>query len=245
MDRNLYFPSPFFGKEGNIKKYEEKVSWLALIPVTATVFFYLLPLVYQQNRLIQFIPQISSYLALCLWCSKNFSVLQKLGLKANGFISGIRLGVILGVLLGGVNAFVILWVVPSWGGDIMFLKSTPHAQVPMWIMIPWGILIIAIGVELNYRGFLLGRLKMLCVDNYMASWSILHLGPIVAVVISSLVFAFDPFMVATFRHLHWIAVWDGLVWGWVFIRKQNLYMVITAHAVEVVILYSSVKVVLT
>ena len=61
---------------------------------------------------------------------------------------------------------------------------------------------------------------------------------------SALVFAFDPFMVATFQSLHWIAVWDGLIWGWIFIRRQNLYMVIVAHAVEVVILYSCIKVAL-
>ena len=228
-----------------MKKSEEKFSWLALIPVMATGFFYLLPPVHQKNHLVQFFPQIFSYLALGFWCFKNSNVQHRLGLKANGFIFGMRWGVILGLLLGVFNVFVVLWGVPSFGGDILFLKDTPHAQVPTWIMVPWGILTIAIGVEVNFRGFLLGRLKTLCVDWLcVVSRSSLHLGPILAVVISSLVFAFDPFMVATFRHLHWIAVWDGLVWGWVFIRKQNLYMIIIAHAVEVVILYLSVRLVL-
>ena len=244
MTTTSTFSPPFFAKEWNIKKYEEKFSWLALIPVMATGFFYLLPLVYQENRLIQFFPQVSSFLALGFWCSKNSSVLQQLGLKKSGLISGARLGLICGLLLGGINTFVILWGVPMFGGDILFLKDTPHAQVPTWIMVPWGILVIAIGVELNFRGFLLGRLETLCVDYRRGSRSVFHLGLIVPLVLSSLVFAFDPFMVTTFRHLHWIAVWDGLVWGWVFIQKQNLYMVIMAHAVEVVILYVSVKVAL-
>ncbi|MDH4195113.1 MAG: hypothetical protein OEV70_13300, partial [Nitrospirota bacterium] len=55
--------------------------------------------------------------------------------------------------------------------------------------------------------------------------------------ISALTFSFDPFMVTTFRHLHWIAVWDGLIWGWMRIRMNNLYAVIFAHAIEVIILY--------
>ncbi|MEC9006020.1 MAG: CPBP family glutamic-type intramembrane protease [Nitrospirota bacterium] len=246
MNANLYFRFPYIAKEENIKKSEEKAVWLALIPVMATGLFYLLPLVFQQNRLIQFIPQISSYIAMSLWCFKNSSVLKQLGLQANGFISGIRFGVILGLLLGGFNASVILWGVPSVGGDILFLKDTPHAQVPTWIMVPWGILLIAMGVELNFRGFLLGRLEALCVDWLCgAPRFALYAGQIFAVALSSLVFAFDPFMVTIFRHLHWIAVWDGLVWGWFFIRKRNLYMIIIAHAVEVVILYLSMNVALT
>ena len=64
---------------------------------------------------------------------------------------------------------------------------------------------------------------------------------ILAVFTSALVFACDPFMVMTFQHLHWIAVWDGLIWGWLYVRSHNLYTVIVAHAVEVVILYSCIK----
>ncbi len=70
-------------------------------------------------------------------------------------------------------------------------------------------------------------------------------GLAAAIGTSSLVFAFDPFMVVAFRHLHWIAVWDGLIWGWMRIRLRNLYAVITAHALEVVIMYLCVKAALT
>jgi len=148
---------------------------------------------------------------------------------------------------------VILWVVPTLGGDISFLKQTPHAQVPTLIMVPWGILFIAVVVEVNFRGFLLGRLATLMASSHDGQERRLHsqeppsMSPGLAAAIgtSSLVFAFDPFMVVAFRHLHWIAVWDGLIWGWMRIRLRNLYAVITAHALEVVIMYLCVKAALT
>ncbi len=63
----------------------------------------------------------------------------------------------------------------------------------------------------------------------------------VAVTTSALVFAFDPFLVATFKHLHWIAVWDSLVWGLIWVRLRNLYAVIIAHTIEVILMYLVVK----
>ena len=148
---------------------------------------------------------------------------------------------------------VILWLVPTLGGDISFLKHTPHAQVPTLIMVPWGILFIAVFVELNFRGFLLGRLYALFASPTdgqrmpsLQTEQTRMTGRLAAAIgTSSLVFAFDPFMVVTFRHLHWIAVWDGVIWGWMRIRLGNLYAVIAAHAIEVVILYLSVKSALT
>jgi thiamine transporter ThiT len=61
---------------------------------------------------------------------------------------------------------------------------------------------------------------------------------------SALAFSFDPFMVITFRHLHWIAVWDGLVWGLLWVRLRNLYVPIVAHAIEVMVTYSVIRAVL-
>jgi hypothetical protein len=55
------------------------------------------------------------------------------------------------------------------------------------------------------------------------------------------VFSFDPFMTQTFRDLHWIAVWDGAVWGACWIATRNLYVPIVAHAVEVIVMYSAVR----
>jgi hypothetical protein len=67
---------------------------------------------------------------------------------------------------------------------------------------------------------------------------------IIAIALSTLVFSFDPFMVATFKHLHWIAVWDGIVWGMIWIRIHNLYATIVAHTVEVIVMYAILKIVL-
>jgi len=224
----------------------ERASLLAFLPIFLTVLFYFLPSSLQDIRLFQFLPQLSAYLALGLWFTCNSGATKRLGVKPNGLSAGIKWGVGTGLLLGILNTFVILLVVPSIGGDILFLKETPHAKMPTWVMVPWGILVIAIGVELNFRGFLLGRLEALFSQWFRdAPRFSLTAGSFLAVVSSALVFAFDPFMVTTFRHLHWIAVWDGLVWGWIYVRKRNLYAVIMAHAVEVVILYLSVKAALT
>lgn len=230
-----------------IPRYEgrgngERASWLAVIPILLTGLFYLLPPPLQHSRFIQFLPQFSAYCALGIWFSYNLSAFERLGCKSEGLSTGIKWGMLTGLLLGGCNTVVILWVVPTLGWDILFLRGTPHAEVSTWVMVPWGILVIAIGVELNFRGFLLGRL-----ETWFSQWlrasrrDALNAGSFLAVVSSALIFAFDPFMVATFQHLHWIAIWDGLIWGWIFIRMKNLYAVIVAHAVEVVILYCCIK----
>jgi len=172
--------------------------------------------------------------------------MKHLGVKPEDLLTGIKWGLVVGLLLGVFNTFVILWLVPSVGGDIEFLKETPHANMPTWVMVPWGILLIAIGVELNFRGFLLGRLEnVLCQWTRGRQFGIMEGGSIIAILVSAIVFAFDPFMVTTFKHLHWIAIWDGLIWGWLWVRLRNLYTVILAHAVEVVIMYLSIKAALT
>jgi membrane protease YdiL (CAAX protease family) len=134
---------------------------------------------------------------------------------------------------------VILRLVPFLGHDIAFLKQTPHAQLPMLVMFPWFITGIALFVELNFRGFVLGRL----VTIESGIWerpAIRRLSP-AALVTSALVFSFDPFLLNTFQHLHWIAVWDGLIWGVIWLQTGNLYATIVAHAVEVLVVYSAVR----
>ncbi|HEV8539602.1 MAG TPA: hypothetical protein VGQ60_00425, partial [Nitrospiraceae bacterium] len=101
--------------------------------------------------------------------------------------------------------------------------------------------VIAVFVEINFRGFLLGRLLVLYRAIIPAPTV---LAPALAVAGSALVFSFDPFMVATFRHLHWIAVWDGVIWGILWFRLRNLYATIAAHAIEVMVMYSIIKYVL-
>lgn len=220
----------------------ERVAWLALIPVLATALYYALPESLQRLWVFQFAPQVLAYLGLAIWVGRNRNVLAKLGLMPFSLGQGLRWGIPTGIALGLLNLSVMLWLVPRLGGDIGFLRETPHARAPAAVMLPWAILLIALGVELNFRGFLLGRLLTLCASPTSA---IRVLGPALAVGGSALVFSFDPFMTATFKHLHWIAVWDGIVWGGLWLYLRNLHVTIVAHAVEVVILYSVLKIVLS
>ena len=146
------------------------------------------------------------------------------------------------MVLGGLNSFVILTLVPYWGGDVTFLREVPHAKISSVLMVPWFIMGIASLVELNFRGFLLGRIHTLVMKWMQTpSLSSKYRPWVVPVAGSAFVFSFDPFMVSTFRHLHWIAVWDGVVWGMLWARQRNLYTVIVAHGVEVIMVYLSVK----
>lgn len=222
---------------------QEKLAGLSLIPAGFTFLYYFLPLNVQRMLLVQFLPQISAYVCLSVWISRNDHVITRLGLDLKSAWLAYRWGGGVGLLLGGLNTAVILWVVPSLGGEIAFLTEVPHARVPILVMVPWVIMAIAMAVELNFRGFLLGRL------NVLLSQVGVRLGfraqSMIAIGGSALVFSFDPFMVSTFQHLHWIAVWDGVIWGLMWVRSRNLYSVIVAHAVEVVILYLCIKNALT
>lgn len=210
----------------------ERGAALVLFPIAATVLFYCSPISFRQHQLSQFLPQLIAYTALLLWGSLNPGPGQRLGLTLALISQGFRLGLGAGLLLGLINALVILYLVPHFGGEYRFLADTPHAKIPMWIMLPWFIGFIAVVVELNFRGFLLGRLLAL------------KFPPSMAVLTSTLLFAFDPFLVATFQQLHWIAVWDGLVWATLWVAFRNLYITIVAHAVEVMVLYGVMRAVL-
>jgi membrane protease YdiL (CAAX protease family) len=190
-------------------------------------------------RLILFAPQIIAYLALGVWARLNRDVVSRLGLAKINIRDGLRWGVPTGLLLGCLNTFVILSVYPHLGYDISFLKTTPHGRLPLLVMVPWFICGIAFLIELNYRGFLLGRLAAL-ESGLWRSGLAQRLSPL-ALIAGALIFAFDPFMVNTFQHLHWIAVWDGLIWGAIWLRTKNLYITIIAHAIEVIMMYSAVR----
>ena len=218
---------------------QERSAALVFLPITATVGFYALPHSFQAQTLIQFAPQIITYITLGLWASSNRDILSRLGLNKRKVRSGLGWGLLTGLFLGCVNTLVILWAYPHLGYDITFLKTTPHGRLPLLAMVPWFICSIAIFVELNFRGFLLGRLAAL-ESELWRSGSSQRFSPL-ALIASSLVFAFDPFMVNTFQHLHWIALWDGLIWGIIRLRTGNLYMTIAAHAVEVIVMYSAVR----
>lgn len=248
MTEGGYFHANTSMTRGRTKQWQsaapddERATWLALVPIVLTACFYLLPASARQNLFLQFVPQLAAYGVLAIWWKANADVLPALGLSRDVLKQGVGWGLATGCILGVVNSTVILWLVPVLGGDVLFLADTPHARMPVFVMIPWFTVLIAIAVELNFRGFLLGRLEYFCC-RWLPTTCVsgLRLGSIVAMLASALVFAFDPFMVMTFRHLHWIAVWDGLIWAILFLRWRNLVTVIAAHAVEVMILYLSVK----
>lgn len=217
----------------------EQGAALALLPIAATIDYYALPGWLQDHTLVQFAPQIIAYLAFALWASHNSAILSRFGLEKRQFSRGLKIGVVTGLVLGCLNSFVILRLVPYLGYDIAFLKQTPHAQLPMLVMVPWFITGIALFVEINFRGFVLGRLVAL-ESGIWKFPSIRRLSP-AALLTSALVFSFDPFLVNTFQHLHWIAVWDGLIWGFIWLRTRNLYATIMAHAIEVIVVYSAVR----
>jgi membrane protease YdiL (CAAX protease family) len=218
---------------------EEWGAALVLLPIAATLGFYALPAALQEQTLVQFVPQIVAYLALGLWAAHNRNIVSRLGLERGNIRAGLRWGLCTGLLLGCLNTFVILSVYPHLGYDISFLKTTPHGQLPLLVMVPWFICGIALLVELNFRGFLLGRLANLESELWKPGLA-KQLSPL-ALITCALIFAFDPFMVNTFQHLHWIALWDGLIWGIIWLRTRNLYITIVAHAVEVIVMYSAVR----
>lgn len=215
---------------------------LTLLPIGATFGYYGLPASLKEHLLVQFVPQFLAYVGLSLWATRASQVPIQLGLGRGKIRSGLQWGVLTGFLLGILNTFVILIVYPSFGYDITFLKQTPHGRLPVLLMVPWLICCIALFVELNFRGFLLGRLAD--IESHWRGTDSRERPTLLALAVSSLTFAFDPFMVNTFQHLHWIALWDGLIWGMIWLRTRNLWITIVAHAVEVIIMYSVVRAVI-
>lgn len=212
---------------------------LALLPIATTLGFYALPASLQEQTLILFAPQIIAYLALGVWGTRNRDIVSRFGLEKGNIREGLRRGLLTGLLLGCLNTFVILSAYPHLGYDISFLKTTPHGRLPLLVMVPWFICGIAFLIELNFRGFLLGRLAAL-ESELGRSGLAQQLSPL-ALIASALIFAFDPFMVNTFQQLHWIALWDGLIWGAIWLRTKNLYITIVAHAIEIMTMYIAVR----
>jgi len=231
--------APESGPHTTPAQAEEWGAALALLPIAATLGFYALPASLQEQTLVLFAPQILSYLALGFWAARNRDIVSRLGLEKGNVRDGLRWGLLTGLLLGCLNTFVILSAYPHLGYDISFLKTTPHGRLPLLVMVPWFICGVALFVELNFRGFLLGRLAAL-ESGLWRSGLAQRLSPL-ALITCALTFAFDPFMVNTFQHLHWIALWDGLIWGIIWLRTRNLCITIVAHAVEVIVMYSAVR----
>jgi membrane protease YdiL (CAAX protease family) len=211
----------------------ERTAWLALLPPLATALYYILPASYQQNLWITFSPQLLAYASLVAWALLNSGWKTMLHLDVRRIGPSLKWGALVGVALGAVNLSLILLIIPALGGDILFLRETPHAKASAWLMFPVGIAVIGMLVELNFRGFQMGRLLTLLEQS--------PAGKLGAILVSALAFSFDPFMVRVFQHLHWIAVWDGMVWGVLLLQTRSLYATMAAHTVEVWILYVWLK----
>lgn len=204
-----------------------------MVPLAATALYYFLPDAIRENPWIIFAPQIAAYGMLAIWLRQNPPWGNRLWLDPQGVVAGLRWGIAVGLVMGAVNLTSLLVFIPALGGDITFLRDTPHAQAPFWLMFPLGIAAIGILVELNFRGFQLGRLLALFGSSRAAQAA--------AVTVSACAFAWDPFMVSVFRSLHWIALVDGLIWGVLLLRTQSLYATMAAHTVEVWMLYAGIK----
>ena len=211
----------------------ERAAWLVLVPLAATALYYFLPDRLRQNPWMVFAPQIAAYGVLAIWLLPNRARGRRLFLEPSRLFAGLYWGTLIGLVLGMLNLTLLLAVIPGLGGDLSFLQKTPHAQAPLWLMLPWGIAAIGILVELNFRGFQLGRLLALGGNSPAAQ--------AFAVLVSALAFAWDPFMVQVFRSLHWMAFMDGLVWGTLLLRTRSLYATMAAHTIEVWILYAGLK----
>ena len=213
--------------------HSERAAWLVLLPILATLAYYTLPAPLQQDLWITFSPQLLAYASLAVWALWNRGWKTLLCLDVQRIGPGLKWGALVGVALGAVNLSFILLIIPALGGDVLFLRETPHAHAPAWVMFPVGIAVIGMLVELNFRGFQMGRLLTLLGPS--------PAGRLGALLVSALAFSFDPFMVRVFQHLHWIAVWDGLVWGVLLLQTRSLYATMAAHTVEVWILYAWLK----
>ncbi len=207
--------------------------WPLLLPFSATGFYYLF--LFPSSRLRHvFLPLIFSLIALSIWIKLNPKRSWKLYLRKNSWKGAVSKGIAVGTGLGILNLFVIVKLTPWLGYSNEFLRETPHADFPLWVMFPFGILIISFLVEVLFRGWILGRFLNLFRGT--------RAGTCFAVLLSALYFSFDPFMVIYFKGYHWLALTDGVVWGGLLLKTGNLFSSISAHTVEVWIVYLVLKV---
>ena len=108
----------------------ERLTGLAAIPLLATLFYYALPGRWQASLIIQFVPQILAYGCLILWARRNQEIAPRLGLNPRQGAEGARLGLVVGLGLGALNTVIILWVMPSLGGNAR--RITQSGNFPSW-----------------------------------------------------------------------------------------------------------------
>lgn len=209
----------------------ERRSVLAFVPILLTFTYWIWSPILPASLWSTLVPQGVAYACLAVWSTVNDRRLERLFIVTRDVRRSLQLGAGLGCLTGLFNLWVIVKLTPWLGYRFDFLRDSPHARMPFGLMVPWGISLIALFVEVNFRGFILGRLAVLWGDRLQ--------GCILAVIVSALTFSFDPFMMTVFRGYHWLALTDGLIWGGLLLRTGNLFSTIAAHAVEVILVYSA------
>lgn len=205
----------------------ERSNWLVFIPIAANIIYYLLP-IKTTNIILLFSPQLISYLMMISWAWIN----GRTGIKISwhnykGFFG---YGVIAGLFTGITNLFFILKVTEWLGLSYELLRETPHARIPPLLMMPLGIILISAFVEVNFRGFIMNRLLSVLGKGRRGAYS--------AIALSAIVFSHDPFMLHFFRLFHWLALFDGVIWGYLFYRTGDILGPITAHSICVMIVYT-------
>jgi membrane protease YdiL (CAAX protease family) len=214
-----------------IRPGNERWSGLAVIPIVFTVTYSIWSSALPASLWSTLVPQGVAYACLAVWSAVNTRRLDGLFIVTRHLAGSLRVGSLVGCLTGLVNLWVIVKLTPWLGYSFDFLRDTPHARMPFALMVPWGIVLIAVLVEVNFRGFLLGRLAAMGGDKAY--------GPVLAVIVSAVAFSRDPFMMTVFRGYHWLALTDGLIWGGLILRTRSLFSTMAAHAVEVILVYSA------
>ncbi len=209
----------------------EKCNWLVFIPILANILYYLLPSK-EANTALLFFPQILSYVMMIAWSCINKP--SNIRINPANYKASIIYGFAAGLITGATNLFFILKITGWLGQDYEFLRETPHAKMPFLLMMPFGIILISAFVEINFRGFILSR--------FLAMFRNSSGGVFAAIAISSIVFATDPFMLFYFKILAWLALFDGLIWGYLFYRTGNILGPIAAHSICVMMVYTVLKV---
>jgi membrane protease YdiL (CAAX protease family) len=212
----------------------ERWNGLAIVPVVLTFTYPFWPPFPSDSLWPTLIPQFAAYACLAVWSVVNDHRSDRLFLVSHNLKKSLLLGGFVGFLTGLLNLWVIVNLTPWLGYRFEFLRDTPHARMPFAVMVPWGIVLIAVFVEINFRGFLLGRFQTMFGDRVY--------GSAMAVLISALVFSWDPFLVTVFRGYHWLALTDGLIWGGLLLWTRNLSSTIAAHAVEVILVYTVLRI---
>lgn len=215
------------------KEGPEPFSWRLLVPC-GSILIYFLFFYPASHLLLVFTPLILALFALICWWRWDHGSFSRLYLRKEGLKEALLLGAAAGVGLALFNLFVILKLTVWLGYSYDFLQLTPHAHLPISLMLPFGILAIGFIIEVLFRGWILGRLWALMKN--------IRGGTYLSIFLSALIFSFDPFMVVYFKGYHWLALSDGIVWGGLLLKTQNLGSTIAAHTVEVWIVYSILKV---